>query len=426
MPEKVLQAVRGMPDVVPAQVGPWQWFERLVRDTIQGYGYQEIRLPIIEPTQLFARSIGEVTDIVEKEMYTFIDRNEDSLTLRPEGTAGCVRAVIQHNLAITPQRLWYSGPMFRHERPQKGRLRQFQQVGAEVFGIATPDAEIELIALTARLWNLLGVSGSVRLELNSIGSVASRAQYKLALVAYLSERLDELDPDSQRRLHSNPLRILDSKNQDTQRVLDGAPVLSDYLDEASSSAFRELTEGLDALNIPYVINSRLVRGLDYYNDTVFEWTTTELGAQGTLCAGGRYDSLVGQLGGKPTPGVGFAMGVERILLLLEACATPIPKIEPLVFAVAAGKAAERACLTDIERLRSHFGSAQIVANLGGGSFRTQLKRADKSGAHLALIWGETEAAQGAVTVKYLRAEQAQQTVTYDQAVELLERIVINL
>lgn len=426
MPEKVLQAVRGMPDVVPTQVGPWQWFERLVRDTIQGYGYQEIRLPIIEPTQLFARSIGEVTDIVEKEMYTFIDRNEDSLTLRPEGTAGCVRAVIQHNLAITPQRLWYSGPMFRHERPQKGRLRQFQQVGAEVFGIATPDAEIELIALTARLWHLLGVSGSVKLELNSIGSVTARAHYKLALVAYLSERLDELDPDSQRRLTTNPLRILDSKNPDTQRVLDGAPVLSDYLDEASSTAFRQLTEGLDALSIPYVLNNRLVRGLDYYNDTVFEWTTTELGAQGTLCAGGRYDSLVGQLGGKPTPGVGFAMGVERILLLLEACQTPLPKIEPLVFAVAAGKPAEMACLIDIERLRSHFGSAQIVANLGGGSFRTQLKRADKSGAHVALIWGETEAAQGAVTVKYLRTEQEQQTVTYDQAVELLERIVINL
>jgi len=419
---KTLQAIRGMPDILPVDTRSWQWLEQQVRGLVQSYGYQEIRMPILESTHLFARSIGEVTDIVEKEMYTFSDRNGDSLTLRPEGTAGCVRAAIQNGLISTPQRLWYQGPMFRHERPQKGRLRQFQQIGLEFFGVDTPDADAELIALSARLWRDLGVSDVLELQLNSIGSLDARAAYKAALVDYLSEFEAELDEDSQRRLVSNPLRILDSKNERTQELLSQAPNLHDFLDEESAKDFAKLRDYLDSVGVSYTVNPRLVRGLDYYNKTVFEWVTTELGAQGTICAGGRYDGLVAQLGGKATPGVGFAMGLERVLLLLAARGIEAPFESPLAFGVGVGEAGERACFTAIESLRSMLPEVDIRLNTGGGSFKAQMKRADKSGARLALIWGETEAASDTVTVKFLRDDQPQKTVASAMLAQELERI----
>ena len=419
---KTLQAIRGMPDVLPIDTGSWQWLEQKVRDLVQSYGYQEIRMPILESTNLFARSIGEVTDIVEKEMYTFEDRNGDSLTLRPEGTAGCVRAAIQNNLINTPQRLWYQGPMFRHERPQKGRLRQFQQIGLEVFGVATPDADAELIALSARLWRVLGVSNVVELQLNSIGSIDARAAYKAALVDYLSAFKSELDEDSQRRLATNPLRILDSKNAQTQALLANAPSLSDYLDAESEDDFTKLRAYLDSAEIAYTVNPRLVRGLDYYNKTVFEWVTTELGAQGTICAGGRYDGLVGQLGGKSTPGVGFAMGLERVLLLLAAQGIEAPSAAPLAFGVGVGEAGQRACFAAIEVLRNNMPRSDIRLNTGGGSFKAQMKRADKSGAKVALIWGETEAENNTVTLKFLRDDEPQMTIAISLLAQELERI----
>lgn len=419
---KNLQAIRGMPDILPVDTGSWQWLERKVRDLVQSYGYQEIRMPILESTHLFARSIGEVTDIVEKEMYTFADRNGDSLTLRPEGTAGCVRAAIQNNLVSTPQRLWYQGPMFRHERPQKGRLRQFQQIGLEVFGVATPDADAELIALSARLWRDLGVSDVVELQLNTIGSLEARAAYKTALVDYLNDFEAELDEDSQRRLKTNPLRILDSKNARTQELLSQAPNLHDFLDEESAEDFARLRAYLDSVGVVYRVNPRLVRGLDYYNKTVFEWVTTELGAQGTICAGGRYDGLVAQLGGKSTPGVGFAMGLERVLLLLAARGISAPIESPLVFGVGVGEAGERACFAGIEALRSQLPEKDIRLNTGGGSFKAQMKRADKSGAKIALIWGETEAETDTVTLKFLRDDQPQISVASASLAQELERI----
>ncbi|MDG0978672.1 MAG: histidine--tRNA ligase [Halieaceae bacterium] len=419
---KTLQAIRGMPDILPVDTGSWQWLERKVQDLVQSYGYQEIRMPILESTHLFARSIGEVTDIVEKEMYTFADRNGDSLTLRPEGTAGCVRAAVQHNLVSTPQRLWYRGPMFRHERPQKGRLRQFQQIGLEAFGVATPDADAELIALSARLWRDLGVADVVQLQLNSIGSLEARAAYKAALVDYLSAFKGELDEDSQRRLETNPLRILDSKNARTQELLTNAPNLHDFLDEESANDFARLKAYLDGAKVAYTVNPRLVRGLDYYNKTVFEWVTTELGAQGTICAGGRYDGLVAQLGGKPTPGVGFAMGLERILLLLDAQGIEAPSTLPLAFGVGVGEAGERACFAGIEVLRSSLPQFDIRLNTGAGSFKAQMKRANKSGAKVALIWGETEAQNNTVTLKFLRDDEPQITLANSLLAQELERI----
>ena len=419
---KTLQAIRGMPDTLPVDTGSWQWLERKVQDLVQSYGYQEIRMPILESTHLFARSIGEVTDIVEKEMYTFADRNGDSLTLRPEGTAGCVRAAVQHNLISTPQRLWYRGPMFRHERPQKGRLRQFQQIGLEAFGVATPDADAELIALSARLWRDLGVADVVHLQLNSIGSLEARAAYKAALVDYLSAFKGELDEDSQRRLETNPLRILDSKHARTQELLTNAPNLHDFLDEESVNDFARLKAYLDDAKVAYTVNPRLVRGLDYYNKTVFEWVTTELGAQGTICAGGRYDGLVAQLGGKPTPGVGFAMGLERILLLLGAQGIEAPSTLPLAFGVGVGEAGERACFAGIEALRSSLPQFDIRLNTGAGSFKAQMKRADKSGAKVALIWGETEAQNNTVTLKFLRDDEPQITLANSLLAQELERI----
>jgi histidyl-tRNA synthetase len=393
-----------MNDILPEETSRWQYLEETVGSLLSSYGYGEIRLPLVEKTALFSRSIGEVTDIVEKEMYTFEDRNGDSMSLRPEGTAGCVRAAIQQGLLSVPRRLWYAGPMFRYERPQKGRQRQFHQVGVESFGIATPDMDAELIILCARLWRRLGIADSLRLELNSIGSAGARAAYRAALVEYLEARVEALDEDSQRRLKSNPLRILDSKNPDTQALLDGAPGLADYLDEESSADFARLCELLQAAGVEYQVNQRLVRGLDYYNKTVFEWVTDELGAQGTVCAGGRYDGLVAQLGGKDTPAVGFAMGMERLVLLLaEQGVAPAPAAAD-VYVVAVGAGAERAGLAATEALRDGLPTLRIVQHMGGGSFKSQMKKADKSGARVALIWGEDEVKAGGVTVKLLREE----------------------
>lgn len=398
-----------MNDLLPDDSPLWQYLEASVASVLTRYGYREIRFPILEQTDLFKRSIGEVTDIVEKEMYTFDDRNGDSLTLRPEGTASCVRACEQHGLLHNQiQRLWYAGPMFRHERPQKGRLRQFHQIGVETFGMSGPDIDAELILLSARLWKELGISDALTLELNSIGSSESRGRYRQALVDYLSQFKEQLDADSQRRLTSNPLRILDSKVPETQALLADAPVLQDYLDEASKAHFDGLCARLDAAGLAYTLNPKLVRGLDYYGLTVFEWTTSALGAQGTVCAGGRYDGLVEQLGGKPTPAVGFAMGLERLCLLLETLAA-MPEPTPLadVYIVATGADAEVQALKVAEQLRDAMPQRKVLLNCGGGSFKSQFKKADKSGAALAIVLGEDELASGRVAVKPLRGGEQQ-------------------
>ena len=392
-----------MNDILPDETPYWQFLERTVKRLLESYGYGEIRLPVVEQTELFRRSIGEVTDIVEKEMYTFDDRNGESLTLRPEGTAGCVRAAIQQGLLGVPRRLWYAGPMFRYERPQKGRQRQFHQIGAEAFGVAGPDMDAELVLLSARLWRQLGIADGVQLQLNSIGSSEARRAYRDALVTYLEQRRDALDEDSQRRLGSNPLRILDSKNPQTQALLDEAPALADYLDEESRADFDRLCDLLRAAAVPFTINPRLVRGLDYYNKTVFEWVTDRLGAQGTICAGGRYDGLVEQLGGKATPGVGFAMGMERLVLLLrESDALAGADTGADVYVVAVGDDAQRAALAAVEAVRDRRPQLRIVQHTGGGSFKSQMKKADRSGARVALIWGEDEVAAATVTLKPLR------------------------
>ncbi|MDA8986192.1 histidine--tRNA ligase [Luminiphilus sp.] len=403
------QAIRGMVDILPEQTPLWQSMETAALEVLSSYGYAEIRLPIIEATGLFARSIGEVTDIVEKEMYSFDDRNENSMTLRPEGTAGCVRAVVQHNLAITPQKLWYTGPMFRYERPQKGRQRQFHQLGVEAFGVSTPDQDVELIALCRQLWRRLGVDDALSLEINSIGDSADRTKYREALVAYLSEHREALDADSQRRLESNPLRILDSKDAGTQAVLELAPSLPDYLDAPTRQEFDVLLQYLAELDIAYSVNPRLVRGLDYYNKTVFEWTTTLLGAQSTVCGGGRYDGLVALFGGKPTPAAGFAVGLERLILLMQALDITVSHPVDL-YVITADTAALAHALPRIDALRSQFPELEIVQHLGGGSFKSQFKRADKSGASLALIYGESELAANTVTLKPLRGDNEQQTI----------------
>ena len=425
-----LRSIRGMHDVLPTQSPHWQFLEREIAALLASYGYAEIRLPIVESTALFQRSIGAVTDIVEKEMYRFEDRNGDSLSLRPEGTAGCARAAIQHNLLASPCRLWYQGPMFRHERPQKGRQRQFHQIGAEIFGCATADADAELIVLLARLWKRLGIEHAVALEINSIGSPGDRAAYRAALLAYLERYRDDLDEDSRRRLATNPLRILDSKNPQTQALLDGAPRLDAYLDadpnasaDSARADFQALRAGLDAAGVAYRINHRLVRGLDYYNKTVFEWVTDTLGAQGTVCAGGRYDGLVEQLGGRATPGVGFAMGVERLLLMLDSVQR-LPQLRrPDLFVVATGAAARQAALAAVETLRDLFPPWTIVQHLGGGSLRSQMKRADRSGAALALLWGEDEVQQGRVTLKPLRGDGAQRRVAQDDLAPTLKALI---
>ncbi len=408
-----LQAIRGMNDILPDQTPVWQFVENTLRDVLASYGYREIRMPVVEKTELFKRSIGEVTDIVEKEMYTFEDRNGDSLTLRPEGTASCVRACIQHGLINNQvQRLWYTGPMFRHERPQKGRYRQFYQIGVEVFGLEGPDIDAELIIMTARFWKRLGLR-DVTLQLNSLGTVDARARFKAALVEYLRARFDLLDDDSQRRLETNPLRILDSKNPDIQALLGGAPQLSDYIDDASRVHFEAFLSLLDAAGVAYEINPGLVRGLDYYGRTVFEWVTDQLGAQGTVCAGGRYDALVEYLGGRSTPAVGFAMGLERLIALLENQQEEFPGAEPHLYIVAMGDLAQREGLLIAERLRDSLPWLRIQTHCGGGSFKSQFKKADRSGAQFALVIGEDEVARGEAGIKPLRERSDQQTVSFD-------------
>ena len=408
-----------MVDILPEDTPLWQSMEAAALEVLSSYGYEEIRLPIIESTDLFARSIGEVTDIVEKEMYTFADRNEDSMTLRPEGTAGCVRAVVQHNLAVTPQRLWYMGPMFRYERPQKGRQRQFHQLGVEAFGVASPDQDAELIALCRQLWRRLGVDDALQLEINTIGSAEDRTRYREALVAYLTQHYEQLDADSQRRLETNPLRILDSKNPETQQVLDDAPVLTDYLDADTKAEFDELLADLDALGIDYVVNPRLVRGLDYYNKTVFEWTTERLGAQSTVCGGGRYDTLLETFGGKSTPAAGFAVGLERLTLLMQALDITVTPAADL-YVITANAAAFRHSLPRLDGLRRRFPELDIVQHLGGGSFKSQFKRADKSGAAWALVYGEAEVASKQVTLKPLRVDAEQKTIAESELEVFLE------
>lgn len=413
---KTLQAIRGMNDILPEQTPLWRYFEGTVANLLDGYGYRQIRMPIVEATELFKRSIGEVTDIVEKEMYTFDDRNGDSLTLRPEGTASCVRAVLEHGISGggQVQKLWYIGPMFRHERPQKGRYRQFHQIGIEVFNLDGPDIDAELIIMTWRLWGLLGLRNAVTLELNSLGTSEARANYREALVEFLSARLDQLDEDSKRRLSSNPLRILDTKVPETQALLVDAPKLADHLDEASKVHFDGLKARLDAAGIPYVINPKLVRGLDYYSKTVFEWVTDKLGAQGTVCAGGRYDGLVEQMGGKPTAGVGFAMGIERLVLLLETLEQVPSDIarQVDVYFCAFGEAAELQALVLAEQLRDRLPGLRLQMNAGAGSFKSQFKKADKSGALFALILGEDELAQQVVGLKPLRDNGEQQHISW--------------
>ncbi len=405
MTEKI-QAIRGMNDILPEESHLWEFFEDSVRDWLRAYGYCAIRTPILEKTDLFVRSIGAVTDIVEKEMYTFVDElNGENLSLRPEGTASCVRAAIEHNLLYAgPQRLWYGGPMFRHERPQKGRYRQFHQVGVEALGFAGPDIDAEHIVMCARLWRRLGIDG-VELELNTLGGADARARYRARLVRYLERHHDALDDDSKRRLHTNPLRVLDSKNPALQALIAAAPRLADDLDEVSLKHFEDLQAMLRAAGVAFAINPRLVRGLDYYNATVFEWTTDRLGAQGTVCAGGRYDGLVEQIGGKPAPACGYAMGVERLLALLAGEALPIPRPVPDVYLVHQGEAADRFAVETAEHLRD--GGVRVVLHCGGGSFKSQMKKADASGARFAIIVGDEEAQAQQVTVKPLR-EAAQQ------------------
>ncbi len=415
---KNIQAIRGMNDCSPTESPLWQWIEGQVRQILSSYGYSEVRMPIVESTPLFARAIGEVTDVVSKEMYTFWD-NDEQLTLRPEGTAGCVRAAIEHGwIYNNEQRLWYMGPMFRHERPQKGRYRQFHQAGVEVFGIATPEIDAELIILTARLWKALGIDQHVSLQLNSIGSLEARANYRSALVAFLENHQDLMSEEEKERLVKNPLRILDTKNQALQDVLDGAPKLLDYLDDESREHFAQLCGLLDAVGIQYEINPKLVRGLDYYNKTVFEWVTSALGAQGTVCGGGRYDGLVEQLGGHATSGVGFAMGLERLVLLVQEVNKSIPvKSAVDIYVVYQGEGTTLAAFQLAEKLRSELPHLSTMLHCSGGNFKKQFKRADKSGATLALVLGESEVQNNQVVVKHLLGTADQQTIDVANLIE---------
>lgn len=419
--QQAIQAIRGMHDILPEQSPYWQWLEKHVRQVLASYGYQEIRLPIVEKTELFKRSIGEVTDIVEKEMYTFDDRNGDSLTLRPEGTAGCLRACLEHGLLHNQtHRLWYYGPMFRHERPQKGRYRQFYQLGVETYGMPGPDVDAEMIQLTDRLWKKLGIRDKVELQLNSLGTTEERAAYRGKLVEYFKLHINVLDEDSLRRLETNPLRILDSKNPDMQAMLRDAPVLLDHLGADSLQHFNSLKTMLDDLGIRYQLNTRLVRGLDYYGKTVFEWVTDELGSQGTICAGGRYDGLIEQLGGKANYAIGFAMGMERILALVEQLETVAIEPSVDVYLIRVGQDAEKAGLLLSERIRDSIDGLKLQVNCGGGSFKSQFKKADKSGAAFAIIIGDDEAQRGEVALKSLRIEQEQTTLSHDALLETLK------
>ena len=412
---KTIQAIRGMNDCLPEVSGTWQKVESVLRQVVASYGYQEIRTPIVESTDLFKRSIGEVTDIVEKEMYTFEDRNGDSLTLRPEGTASTVRAGNEHGLLYNQQqRLWYMGPMFRHERPQKGRYRQFHQFGVETYGLDGPDIDLEVILLSARLWKAFGIEKHVTLQINSLGSNEARQAYRETLISYLKERADKLDEESLRRLESNPLRVLDSKNLNVQAAIADAPSLLDHLDEESKTHFDSLCERLTQAGISFEINPRLVRGLDYYNRTVFEWVTDSLGSQGTVCAGGRYDGLVEQLGGKATPAVGFAMGMERLVLLLTTLSEDaLDTSSADVYVTAMGDDAQAYALEVSEHLRDTLPNVRVMMHCGGGNFKKQLKRADKTGARFALLLGSQEMQSREVAVKPLRDGQEQQTIAFN-------------
>lgn len=416
---KTIQAIRGMNDLLPEQSPAWQYVEGVLRDVAAAYTYQEIRMPVLESTDLFKRSIGEVTDIVEKEMYTFDDRNGDSLTLRPEGTASCVRAGNEHGLLYNQtQRLWYMGPMFRHERPQKGRYRQFHQFGIEAFGMAGPDIDAEVILLSARLWQKFGIAEQVELQLNSLASNEARAKYREALREFLRAHEDQLDEDSKRRLDTNVLRVLDSKSPETQKVLENAPKLSEYWDDESRAHFEGLTQRLDAAGIKYVLNERLVRGLDYYNRTVFEWVTTELGAQGTVCAGGRYDGLVEQLGGKATPAVGFAMGIERLVLLLES-QNKIPSSQVVdVYVIALNESAELKAPAVAEKLRDQVAGLKVQLHSGSQNMKKKLVKADKSGAEYAIIIRDND-----FEVKHLRNRDQDDIIVDDIAA--LQRVLTN-
>nr|MDT0251765.1 histidine--tRNA ligase [Endozoicomonas sp.] len=423
---KQLQAIRGMNDILPEQTPVWQYLEQQVRSVLTTYGYQEIRVPVVESSALFSRGIGTGTDIVEKEMYTFEDRNGDKLSLRPEATAGVVRAGIQQGLFYNQiQRLWTSGPMFRYERPQKGRYRQFHQISVEAYGMTGSDIDAELILMTARFWQKLGLSEHVTLELNTLGTLEARTRYREALVAYLKDYEAELDEDSRRRLTINPLRILDSKDHKTREIIADAPELFDYLDEESKIHFDQLKQILDEAGIAYRVNPRLVRGLDYYGRTVFEWVTESLGSQGTVCAGGRYDALVEMLGGKPAPAVGFAMGIERLVLMLETLQLIPENVSNRVdlAVVAVGDGVGHRVLPVIERLRDALPDLKILMNCGGGGFKAQMKRADRSGAAYALILGEDELKAGVVTVKPLRTGTEQQQMPITEVAGYLQKIL---
>ncbi|SJM96288.1 histidyl tRNA synthetase [Crenothrix polyspora] len=410
-----------MHDVLPDQTPLWQATEQTLREVLGAYGYSEIRLPIVEKTELFKRSIGEVTDIVEKEMYTFDDRNGDSLTLRPEGTAGCLRACLEHGLLHNQtHRLWYYGPMYRHERPQKGRYRQFIQLGVEAYGMAGPDIDAELILIMDRLWKRLGIRNKVSLQLNSLGTIDERLVYRQSLVDYFEQHLEQLDEDSLRRLKTNPLRILDTKNPAMHALVANAPELMAFLGADSLGHFDAITATLNDLGIDYTINTRLVRGLDYYSKTVFEWVTTELGSQGTVCAGGRYDTLIEQLGGKTGYGIGFAMGMERLLALLETVADTRTVNNIDVYMVRTGAVAEQEGLRFAETLRNQMPQLKLQVNCGGGSFKSQFKKADKSGASYAIILGDDEVSRGEVGIKSLRDDQPQQNLSQAAAIEFLQ------
>lgn len=418
-----LRAVRGFNDVLPPASSHWQFVENAACELLEQAGYGEVRLPLVEATSLFARSIGASTDIVEKEMYTFADRNGDSLSLRPEGTASCVRAGINHGLFNgSQQRIWYRGPMFRHERPQKGRYRQFHQIGAEAFGVSGPDIEAELIAVTARLWKRLGLE-RVRLTLNSLGVTGDRERYRAALVEYLKRHEEALDEDSKRRLETNPLRVLDSKVEATREILSAAPRIIDFLNDESQAHFSGLRKRLGALGINYEIDPFLVRGLDYYTGTVFEWTTDALGAQDAVCSGGRYDGLVEQLGGRPTPAVGWALGMERLILLAEAYGNLPKVVAPHAYLVALGEAAECEAIVLAERLREQLPLLRLTLNVGAGSMKAQLRRANRLEAELALIVGDAELADREVTIKFLRRDAEQETVAIEDLPHVLMRCI---
>jgi len=408
-----------MNDVLPDVSGTWRYLETVVRDIVQSYGYSEIRLPLLERTELFRRSIGEVTDIVEKEMYTFLDRNDESLTLRPEATAGVVRAGITNGLLHNQrQKLWTTGPMFRYEKPQKGRYRQFYQFDVEALGFEGPDIDAELIIMCARMWQALGIS-KLKLEINSLGTAESRTHYRDILIEYFSGVKSQLDEDSIRRLEQNPLRILDSKNPELQAVVAAAPVMIDYLDEESTEHFQELRSLLDAAGVAYTVNPRLVRGLDYYSRTVFEWVTDALGSQGAVCSGGRYDGLVEKLGGRSTPAIGWAMGIERFVALYQACGGEAPATDADVYVVAVGDGALEQAFAIAEELRDKVADIRVEVNLGGGSFKSQLKRADKSNAEYALILGEQEIAQKCAGLKPLRSTEDQSSIAFETLAETL-------